>query len=148
MHDDKDADPVFEECMVRKSEALWASHFSEAKNEQLIKVPREWATFFMDHLLQPRTFECVKNFLSSKAAKSLCEPNKKTVPLLLPVKSLPVEVSQVAPHIKKKQHTIVLVDTEVRRSVRLREKTRGYKHHSNMCKCYHNCSEVAPFHIC
>lgn len=148
MHDDKDVDPLFEECMVKKSEALWASHFSKAKNEQLIKVPMEWATFFMDHLLQPGTFKWVSNFLSSKAAKTLCEPNKKIVPLLLRAKSPPVVVSQVAPHIKKKQHTIVLVDTEVRRSVGLRETTRGYKHRSNMCKCCHNCSEDAPFHIC
>jgi hypothetical protein len=133
-------DPAYEDYLARKRLSSWADLFPT--NSELVPVPKVWDAFFMGLLLRPDSFEWAKKFLLSGAISAFVEPSMETVSIKIPSKCLPPpsQDSHVEPQsplpakpVKRKKQSI-LVDTEVRRSARLREKARGFKRCSGIGK--------------
>lgn len=58
---------------------LWAKHFSPlVHTQQVVDIPRDWASFFIVMFLSPRNFEWAKTFLGSKTWESLLSCSKGT----------------------------------------------------------------------
>lgn len=66
------ADPVYEQftpprAMPPDFFRLWSKHFNPTGNSSAIDIPPEWAAFFTAALLNPKSFDWAKRFLSSPA---------------------------------------------------------------------------------
>jgi hypothetical protein len=106
----------------------------------------------MGLLMRPDSFEWAKKFLLSGALSAFMEPNMETMPIKIPPKCLlppnqdPLVDAQstVTSEAVNKKKRASLVDTEVRRSARLREKTKCFKSCfgiKNNCLC---CAGSSP----
>lgn len=59
---------------------LWAKHFSPVGDmQQVVDIPRDWASFFIVMLLSPTSFEWAKAFLASKTWGALISCSKDAV---------------------------------------------------------------------
>ena len=89
----------------------------------------------MGLLMRPDSFEWAKKFLLSGALSAFMEPNMETMPIKIPPKCLlppnqdPLVDAQstVTSEAVNRKKRAALVDTEVRRSARLREKAKGFE---------------------
>jgi hypothetical protein len=126
-------DPAYENFLARKRFNSWAGTLPG--NSDLVTVPKVWAEFFIGLLLRSDSFEWSKKFLTLDAISALVEPSMETVSLLIPPKCLPppsqeLHVEQQSPsalEAASKQKEPIIFETEVRRSVRLREKAKVFK---------------------
>lgn len=119
-------------------------------NRQHGSNPKCMVDFFIQHLMSPGTFEWAKKFLFSNAPNALLQSDMESVSLALP-KKCPLVSESAIPEppcedqpgpLKYKEATIL--ETTMRRSSRLHEKTAGFKQTSTLAKC---CSSCAPnFH--
>jgi hypothetical protein len=143
-------DPTYEDYLARKRFSSCAEMFPT--NSEFIPIPKMWAAFFMGLLLRPDSFEWAKKFLLSRALSSFVEPNMETVPIKIPSKCLLPPSQELhkesqspspADVVNRKKRSI-LVDTEVRRSARLREKARGFKSCSGIRKNCLCCARPSP----
>jgi hypothetical protein len=144
-------DPAFEDYMARKRSSSWADLFPD--NAGLVSVPKVWAGFFMGLLFRSDSFDWARKFLLSGAISAFVEPNMDTISIKIPSKcQLPssqdthVETQSPSPTkaaLRKRQP--IMVDTAVRRSVRLRAKAKGFKTCTGIgkrdCSC---CTQCAP----
>jgi hypothetical protein len=146
--DQPSQDPAYEDFMARKRFSSWAELCPP--NVDLIPVPKLWAAFFMGLLMRPDSFEWAKKILLSGALFAFMEPNMEIVPikiprLLPPNQDLLMDTqSPVTSEAVNRKKRATLVDTEVRRSARLREKAKGFKPCfgiKNNCSC---CAGASP----
>jgi hypothetical protein len=138
-------DPTYEDFLAKKHFSSWAK-LCPTPSADLISVPKLWAAFFMGLVMRLDSFEWARKFLLLEALSAFMEPNMETVPFKIPPKCLlpPSQdslveaqspVTSVAVNRKKRA---ALVNTEVRRSARLREKAKGFKPcfgRKNNCSC-------------
>lgn len=140
----------------KKEEAmkLWTDFFSKGNPNCLhVKVPRSWFQFFTVLLLSPQNFDWAKHFVTSKAADHLNNyenqvsfflPSKCLASKALPCINTPVDPDQKkqltleeleeesTPKKKASKRGTPVVDTELRRSARLRQVSQGFK--ASSCK--------------
>jgi hypothetical protein len=106
----------------------------------------------MGLLMRPDSFEWAKKILLLGALSAFMEPNMEAVPIKIPPKRLlppnqdPLVDAQspVTSEAVNRKKRAALVDTEVRRSARLREKAKGFKPCfgiKNNCSC---CAGASP----
>jgi hypothetical protein len=126
-------DPAFKDYMARKCSSSWADIFPDKAGS--VSVPKVWAAFFMGLLIRPDSFDWARTFLLSGAISAFVGPSMDTISIKIPSKFLPpssrdthVEPQSPSPiktAFRKRQ--LILVDTAVRRSARLRAKAKGFK---------------------
>jgi hypothetical protein len=137
-------DRACDDFLARKRFSSWAELCPPSAD--LIFVPKLWAAFFMGLLMRPHSFEWARKFLLSGALSAFMEPGMETIPIKIPPKCLfppcldsPVEaLSPVTSAAVRRKKCAALVDIEVRRSARLREKAKGFKPcfgSKNNCSC-------------
>jgi hypothetical protein len=104
----------------------------------------------MGLLMRPDSFEWAKIILLSGALSAFMEPNMEIVPIKIPHLLPPNQdlltdtQSPVTSEAVNRKKRATLVDTEVRRSERLREKAKGFKPCfgiKNNCSC---CAGASP----
>nr|TKW28031.1 hypothetical protein SEVIR_3G297000v2 [Setaria viridis] len=144
---------------------LWDRFFTvDGSPEKVITLPNEWAPFFTFNLLNSNKFEWACSFLSSKASQLLLTgtSNSKTVTMSIP-KSCPKQAniicssSPVQDQVenrfnsdsnsrgqKKTKVSAPLVETEARRSPRIRTRNAGFKHSSCTSRNCLACAAVPP----
>lgn len=83
------ADLAYEEYLARKRYSTWAGEVPMFGADDMVRVPKVWANFFMGLLLNPYSFDWAKKFLNSNAVMALVEPNMETIPIQVPNKCLP-----------------------------------------------------------
>jgi hypothetical protein len=146
-------DPAYEDYLARKRLSSWADLFP--CNSDFVSVPKVWAAFFMGLLLRPDSFYWAKKFLMPGAISALVEPSMETVSIKIPPKCLPpssqdlhVEPQSPIPaEAVNRQKQPIMVETKVKRSVRLREKARGFKNCSRIGKMFLLCSCLSTLHF-
>jgi hypothetical protein len=151
-------DPVLLSHLERKRNAqlyrIWANYFAPAGNSVTsVQVPKKWAPFFQSNLLHEDSFSWSKSLLSSDIPSALMEPETKTHPFVIPRKcpddkfldsvlskesaddaSVPSDPASSPP-----KH--VVVESDLRRSKRLRDARAGFRQGScqkkNCLMCQH-----------
>lgn len=148
----------------------WEKHFAPKKDKASVPVPLEWADFFSSMLLAPSHFKWAKEFIQSNFAIQLspgsssilfsipqsCSttPNEgcsklslwskvstKEEDLALEEEKLEEESDFSSPT-RTPAEKVRLVETEVRRSTRLKIRNRGFKSTScNKVNCIGCCNE-------
>ncbi|KAJ1289248.1 hypothetical protein BS78_02G149600 [Paspalum vaginatum] len=140
--------------------SLWSQHFAPTQASNIFKVPTECADFFTLLLVSPHMFEWASEFIRSKAMNFLSE-GMITMPFSLPAscpKNLAKGCVTPSPSISEEEGSppcnkqkrknsfktsTPIVETEVRRSSRLREQAKGSKR--NNCTDKHCLARsVAP----
>jgi hypothetical protein len=118
-----------------------------------VQIPKTWSSFFLSNLLQPNSFIWSKSFLSSKIPPTLLEPKSKSLSFAIP-KSCPNDkfldkVLSEDPHhmisdlkvVDSSSSRLTLVDSDIRRSKRLKDSKAGFRHGScpkrNCLMCQH-----------
>jgi hypothetical protein len=143
-------DLAYEDYLARKCLTSWTDLFPA--NSDFVSVPKVWVAFFTSLLLRPDSFDWAKKFLMLGVISALIEPSIETVSIKIPPKCLPLPSQDLhvepqslirAAAVNRKKQPI-MVDTEVRRSARLREKARGFKNCSRIVKKCSCCAHVSP----
>lgn len=151
-------DSVFQLHMEIKRMAqfyrLWANYFAPVgKPEISVKIPKKWSPFFMSNLLQEDSFNWSKSFLSSEIPPTLLEPEMEALSFAIP-KSCPNNKFMDTVLSEGSQDKIPemedvgsspsrpsIVDSDLRRSKRLREARAGFRQGScqkkNCLMCHH-----------
>lgn len=126
---------------------MWSNSFAGVNTDNKVLVLKAWADFFIQHMMEPCTFEWAENFFCSGAPLSLMDKDTETVPLAI-TKKCPTIIKHTEDHLESqgpmKNKKIVLVDTELRRSTRLCEKPGGLKQFGNL---HRGCSSCVAPHI-
>jgi hypothetical protein len=149
---------------------LWAKHFSPVGCPELVvNIPVEWAAFFTVMLLSPNSFGWAKSFLASKAWQIMINSvgRNEIMSFALPPKCPKnAEVHCVSPllsqdnvrdlesigqneevgQLEATNASVVspVVETEARRSPRIRNHNGGFKHNSCPSKNCLACLAVPP----
>jgi hypothetical protein len=148
---------------------LWAKHFSPVGcPSHVIQIPKDWAAFFTVMLLSPTHFDWAKSFLSSQAWNMLlqCSNSSSFMSFALPsscpenaeVRCAALEAesedissqqgSNSAPPISANSTKVKppppTVETEARRSPRIRSKNGGFRHISCPSKNCLACAATPP----
>lgn len=129
--------------MNAQATRLWARFFSPGNSSNiLINIPADWANFFTILLLSPSNFTWTRQLLLSKLTHLLLNNNGE-IEFSLPSACLDNDLSYLtvsedveaagsnnpAPSRKRSlKRPTALVDTEVRRSPRIRNSNQGFKH--------------------
>lgn len=129
----------------------WAKFFAPKQTKSIPQflIPKDWANFFTSLLMSPLHFNCARELMQSKALLS-CISDEQTVGFSLPKKCLvvsfptclvdpvledtavdssetpPLDEHEV-PINAKEAKKLVLVETEVRRSPRIKSIKKGFK---------------------
>jgi hypothetical protein len=118
-----------------------------------VKISKPWSSFFLSNLPQPESFNWSKSFLSSKIPSTLLEPELESLSFAIP-KTCPkdkfldnvlLEDSQLKTsdpmNVDSSSSQLALVDSDLRRSKRLKDSRAGFKHGScpkrNCLMCQH-----------
>jgi hypothetical protein len=151
-------DPVLLSHLERKRNAqffrIWANYLAQADSSVTsVQVPKKWASFFLSNLMQEDSFSWSKTFLSSYIPSALLEPETETHPFVIPRKcpddkfldsvlseesaddtSVPSDLASSTPK-------FVVVESDLRRSKRLRDARAGFRQGScqkkNCLMCQH-----------
>lgn len=140
---------------------LWAKHFSMTDGtRQVIDIPTNWASFFTLKLLSPAYFDWAKNFLASRAWNFIISSNNSStlISFALPSVCPPnAEIQCVSSpndfedgdkghtqHTRDAAKKGPMIETEARRSPRLREKKSGFKHQTCLSKNCLACAATPP----
>jgi hypothetical protein len=149
---------------------LWAKHFSSVGFPELVvNIPVDWAAFFTAKLLSPKSFDWAKSFLASKAWQIMINlvGTIELMSFALPPKCPKnAEVRCVSPFLSQDNDSdfesfgksekvgqleasnasVVspVVETEARRSPRIRNRNGGFKHNSCPSKNCLACLAVPP----
>jgi hypothetical protein len=113
-----------------------------------VDIPKKWAPFFLSNLLQPDAFNWSKTFLLSDIPPTLQEQGMNSLPFVVP-KECPNDSSleDVISGISKDSDSRggpspIIVESELRRSKRLKESRAGFRHGAcpkrNCLMCQHN----------
>jgi hypothetical protein len=158
-----EAEPVEAQFMEAEANKLRQKFFSSGNPSSLhITLPMQWKDFFTVLLLSPGNFSWAMNLLSSKVISFLTNDDSNYVQLDIPascpdfnITCLPavdeeghvvnVGTSRVVP--VKKRHpkrSTAIVESEVRRSPRLKENAMGFKIRSCSDKSCLACGIVPP----
>nr|TKW02809.1 hypothetical protein SEVIR_7G037500v2 [Setaria viridis] len=137
---------------------LWARYFSPVQGaEEVISIPLDWVVFFTVKLLSPSHFHWAKSFLSSQAWKflifvshqssvltfnlpSVCPPNAEVQCL----SSLDNNIDPNTQATKGRSSKTPIVETEARRSPRLKAKNGGFKNQGRPSKNCLACASTPP----
>lgn len=122
------ADHGFEDYQARRHASTWAKFFPSEDKNYMVMVPKSWTTVFMGLLIRPDTTEWAKKFLTSDVVANPFEPEVEVVPLqvLAKIDCLREKETITSPN-KRKLKESCMVDTEVRRYLRPKEKFKGFK---------------------
>jgi hypothetical protein len=146
-------DPVFQMFEERKRadqfSKLWTRYFAPAgSTDPLVDITKDWTPFFLSKLLQPEAFSWSKSFLLSMIPSALLEPGMKSLPFAIPKECPNVELlDDVLSESSKDSDssdapTPIIVESELRRSKRLKESRAGFRHGAypkrNCLMCQHN----------
>jgi hypothetical protein len=130
--------------MERKRRAqfyrIWANYFAPVGNPNIsVKISKKWSSFFLSNLLQEDSFSWSKSFLSSEIPLALLEPELEVLSFAIP-KSCPdgkflesvlsedpsdriYELKDVGSFPSRP----TIVESDLRRSKRLREARTGFR---------------------
>jgi hypothetical protein len=146
-------DPMFQMFEERKRAAqfssLWAMYFAPAgSTAPSVDIAKNWAPFFLSKLLQPEAFSWSKSFLLSVIPSALLEPGMESLPFAIPkecpnVKLLDDVLSESSNESGSCDAPApIIVESELRRSKRLKESRVGFRHGAcpkrNCLMCQHN----------
>lgn len=56
---------IFNEHMIRERLHMWSNSFARVNADNKVLVPKAWIDFFIQHMMEPYTFEWAKKFLCS-----------------------------------------------------------------------------------
>lgn len=152
------ADPGWTDRMTQKQSCnqtcpdvyrLWARYFSPVgKPDQVIQIPTDWEAFFVMMLMSLAHFEWAKNFLNSHAWRFMlsCSTTFSSLSFALPASCLVSQEVQCLSYTDsstmgrssstpgssqdKPKSTTPHIETEARRSPRIRSCNEGFKHSS------------------
>jgi hypothetical protein len=159
-------DPVLLSHLERKRNAqfyrIWANYFAPAGNPELsVQIPKKWAPFFMSNLLHKDSFNWSKSFLSSDIPSALLESESETHPLAIPKKCPDGKFlddvlqedstgnASATPDLASHSSKPAVVESDLRRSKRLRDARAGFRQGScqkkNCLMCQHKFEGPPPF---
>lgn len=143
------ADPVWARAKKAEATRLWARFFSSGNITAVhTSIPTSWANFFTVMLLSPTNFQWAKKLLSSKIPEMLLSGNGSIefgIPTKCPDYSLKcltdseaedsskgkelddAEAAQSSTRKRSAKCSPALVETQVRRSPRLKHNNKGFK---------------------
>lgn len=139
-------DTAWSQAVKAEATRLWARFFSPGNASHLhISIPEEWANFFTIQLLKNDTFQNSKQLLSTKLPSLLATNESGLIDFSIPNtcpdnnfgcltvleeenESPGMGTSKVVPPKKRTyKRTTAIVETEVRRSSRLKVSSLGFK---------------------
>lgn len=161
------------EAMIRPSSTspelyrLWAKHFSPAGcPDMVVHIPSDWDPFFTSMLLSPEHFDWAKGFLTSQTWSMLlsCAKEAHFMAFAIPNKCPPAAKLICISEIEETDSSIPqdsdsecplqmvalnstsspMVDSDVRRSPRIKTLNNGFKHNSCASKNCLACAALPP----
>lgn len=142
-------DPAWSQAMNAEATRLWARFFSSGNTSNLhVSISSEWANFFTVLLLSPGNFTWTKQLLSTKFIHILNSSGNGTINFSLPTvcpendtvclaasEEVGLDLGgkltkeEVSPSSRKRslKRSSAIVETEVRRSTRIRDSVKGFK---------------------
>lgn len=146
MIDMEDSNPAWSQAMEAEATRLWARFFSSDNPSHLhISIPADWANFFITQLLNQTSFTWTKQLLSSKLLLLISNLQDGTIDFSIPTKcpdsnfsclSISGEEHQslqggsckdIPPKKRSFRSSTPVVESEVRRSPRLKTSSNGFK---------------------
>jgi hypothetical protein len=136
---------------------LWAKNFAPAGFPDLVvQIPNNWAPFFLFMLMDPKSFEWARSFLSSPTWKLMieCDSSENSLQFALPI-SCPSKgplicedagppVDLAPPPSACSEKGTPLSETAFRRSSRIKNKNKGFKQAVCSSKSCLACSAHPP----
>jgi hypothetical protein len=136
---------------------LWAKNFAPAGNPDLVvQIPDSWAPFFLSMLMDPKSFEWARSFLSSPTWKLMIECDSLgnslhfALPASCPSKG-PLTCEVAGPSVDPATHPFAcsekgtpLTESAFRRSPRIKNKNKGFKQTVCSSKSCLACSAHPP----